>query len=82
MIRINLLGEKKDHMAANFLQLFAFVLTMLVILGVCFALKSSASGQLEQIKNEKQILDSRLAKLRKKTKKVDELEKKKKFLMK
>lgn len=80
MIRINLLGEKKDNTAIHVLQLLAFGVSILFILGTAFVLKSGITSQLDFAKTEQQLLNGRLAKLKQKTKKVDELEKKKRFL--
>ncbi len=80
MIRINLLGEKKDNTAIYVLQLLAFGVAVIFVLGVAFVFKSGISSELEYAKKEQQLLTVRLTKLKQKTKKVDELEKKKKFL--
>ena len=80
MIRINLLGEKKDNTALHILQVLIFGLVVFVSVVVCFFVNSSINTELEASRREKTILETQLAKLRQKTKKVDELEKKKMFL--
>ena len=80
MIRINLLGEKKDNSVSHILQLALYCLSVLLLLGACFALKSSATATLEELENKRAGLEANLVKLKKKTKKVDELEEKKTFL--
>lgn len=79
MIHINLLGEKKDNTALYAIQTIGFAAVVVLCLGVCGAVHTTETAELEYLESQKSILDVRLAKLRKKTKKVDELEKMRKL---
>lgn len=80
MIHINLLGEKRDNTALHVLQLLVFGVSIVLVAGACLVINSGLNSQLEFAKKENQLLQVRLNKLTEKTKKVDELENKKKFL--
>jgi type IV pilus assembly protein PilN len=80
MIRINLLGEKKDNRAAYALQILGFGGLVVLTLGASFVHHDSTYTDLELKKQQKVQLEGQLARLKKKTKKVDELEKKRKLL--
>ncbi len=80
MIRINLLGEKKDNRAAYALQILGFVALVVLTLGASYVHHDATYTDLEFKKQTKVQLEGQLARLRKKTKKVDELEKKRKLL--
>jgi type IV pilus assembly protein PilN len=79
MIRINLLGEKKDNTAIYALQGIAFCLVTALCVAVCVVVHTTETSELNHLIEQKSILDARLAKLQKKTKKVDELEKMRKL---
>lgn len=80
MIKVNLLGEKKDY--SELLLKHSLVLGFLVF--IAFSISSSSriyiSSKLEKVKAEKQELSKELISLRSVTKDVDDLEKKKKIL--
>jgi type IV pilus assembly protein PilN len=80
MIRINLLGESKDNTALYILQMLIFGVCVGATVIACVFVQAHYSGNLSAASNEKSLLDSQLAKLKEKTKKVEELEKNKKFL--
>ena len=75
MIHINLLGEKKDNTALYALQTLGFVALVFLCVAACVVVHTTETSELDHLVSQKSILDVRLAKLRKKTKKVDELEK-------
>ena len=80
MININLLGEQKDRSASYLVHAVSLIcgVFILVIASAWFsAYLVSAKGELEF---ERMTKDSQLAKLRQKTQKVEDLEKKKKLL--
>jgi type IV pilus assembly protein PilN len=79
MIHINLLGEKKDNTALYALQTIGFVALLVLLVGTCVVVHTTETSELEHLASQKSILETRLAKLRLKTKKVDELEKKRKL---
>jgi type IV pilus assembly protein PilN len=79
MIKINLLGEKKDNTALYVLQGLGFGAAVVVAVLLCFVIHTTETSELEYLESQKAVLDVRLAKLRKKTKKVDELEKMRKL---
>lgn len=80
MIRMNLLGEKKDYSDL----IFKHSLLLGITIFIAFSLSSSAryyfSNRLEQVKEEKEGVDKELVQLRSVTKDLDDLEKKKKVL--
>ena len=80
MIKINLLGEKKDNRAIYILQLGAAVIVLLLTIVGCFVVNSIAASQISDMQTEKQDLETKLAKLQKQTEKVADLENKKKTL--
>lgn len=80
MIRINLLGETKDDTAWHILQLIIFGVALFISVVACFMINNSVTHQVTSAETQKTLLEGQLAKLQKKTKKVDELEKNKKFL--
>ncbi len=80
MIRINLLGEKQDKSAIYALQMLIFGVTMFAAVVACFFVHTSESEAVSQLETEKYELDSKLTKLRQQTKKVEELEEKRKLL--
>ena len=80
MIRINLLGEKQDNAVLHSLQVFAFGCVVLLSMAACYVHYSAASSELELAQREKTLLNQRLATLREKTKKVENLEKSKQLL--
>ncbi len=75
MIRINLLGEKVDYSAAIAGHLLALFLAVGVAFGGATYLHLDVSGQLEKAQAEQDDLERQLVSLRKKTSKVEELEK-------
>lgn len=80
MIKINLLGEKRDYTALYVIQGAAFCLVLLAAVGGSFIFHDSVTAQAELLENEKQLLEAQLIKLRQKTKKVEEMEAKRKVL--
>jgi type IV pilus assembly protein PilN len=80
MIRINLLGEKKDKTAIYVLQLLLYGFCVLVTLGACFELHQSRVSEIESLQKRRTFLESQATRLREKTKAVDALEKNKKLL--
>jgi type IV pilus assembly protein PilN len=80
MIKINLLGEKEDVSTAHFLQLMVFSATVFISVSICFFLYSNIKSEKDALSDEKGGLQARLAEAEKKTKQVDELEKKRKLL--
>ena len=80
MIRINLLGEKKDNRALYALQLLIFGGFVAIALFTCMALHFSAASDLSNVESERSLLESRAQKLREKTKTINELEAKRKLL--
>jgi type IV pilus assembly protein PilN len=77
MIRINLLGDKVDTSASHVLQIAGFVACLILAVGVCFGVQSSTSSSLEIAKSESQKLQNELNNLKKITRRVRDLEKKK-----
>ena len=80
MIRINLLGEKIDRSGIYAAHGLAVGGATVLAIFFCFLFHSSMTDRLELATNQKAILDGQLAKLREKTKKVEDLEKNKKLL--
>ena len=80
MIKINLLGEEtfSDSQAPLFIA--GYVASVVVLVVVCFFLRSSTISQIEERGTEKQNLEGRLAQLKKTTKEVNDLELKQKEL--
>lgn len=80
MIRINLLGEKKDYSSL----IFKHALFLGIAIFLAFSLSSSSryyfSNRLEQVKKEKEEVNKELVQLQNITKDLDGLEKKKKVL--
>lgn len=75
MIRINLLGEKVDYSAAIAGHLLALFLALGIAFGGATYLHIDVSGRLSKAQQEQDDLERQLALLRKKTAKVEELEK-------
>lgn len=80
MIRINLLGEKADKSGVYALHVLAYCSTVFCTLGVCFFLQNQAWATVDKLRQDKGVLDGKLAKLKEETKQVAELEQKKKLL--
>ncbi|MCC6220343.1 MAG: PilN domain-containing protein [Deltaproteobacteria bacterium] len=80
MIHINLLGEKPDYSGIYAIQLLSFGLVVLLSLGTCTFLYSDLSDSLAKINDKKSTLELDLIKLKKVTKRVEDLEKNKKLL--
>lgn len=80
MIAINLLGEKPDKRGVYAVQLLSFGACVLITFGVCFFMLAELSSTVEAKRSDKELFEGRLAKLRIKTKKVEELETKRKLL--
>lgn len=80
MVRINLLGEKKDNTGLYVIQAAAAFGLLFIAVISCFFHYDAASSKLEMLTQEKEMLEGQAAKLRERTKKVLELEKKKKLL--
>ncbi len=80
MIKINLLGEKKDYSGL----IFKHALFLGICIFIAFSLSSSSryyfSDTLEKVKKEKEEVNKELVQLRNITKDLDGLEKKKKLL--
>jgi type IV pilus assembly protein PilN len=80
MIRINLLGEKKDKTPVYVLQFLLFGFCVLVTLGVCFEHYQGRVSETDSLQRRRTFLESQASRLREKTKAVDALEKNKKLL--
>ena len=80
MIRINLLGEKLDKSGLYFLQVLGYFAAVLTVLAGCFVVLGGLNDEVETLEQEKQLLESKLAKLKRKTKEVQGLEEKKQLL--
>lgn len=80
MININLLGEKPDKRGIYSIQIASFIAVVCITMIVCFVVSDKFSTELEAKHGEKELLDARLAKLRVKTKQVEQLENKQKLL--
>ncbi|MCC6932780.1 MAG: PilN domain-containing protein [Deltaproteobacteria bacterium] len=80
MIRINLLGEKKDTSGTYFIQIFAFISSIFVLLLTCFFLYQGTSEKVNVLETDKSMLEQQVKVLEKKTAEVKELEQKEKLL--
>jgi type IV pilus assembly protein PilN len=80
MIRINLLGDKVDNTPIYRIQLVLYALGVLATMLVCFGIHTRTSYAIEDVKFQREQLDSRLTQLKEKTRQVDELTAKKKLL--
>ncbi len=80
MIRINLLGEKVDRSGAIVVHSLAAGAASFVAIVVCFFVHSSLSNRIEIVSSQKSLYETQVARLREKTKKVENLEKDKKLL--
>lgn len=80
MIRINLLGEKRDNSAIYMLQMLVFGGVLFLVLVACGVVQGAVSGNLEAKEQKKALLNAQVEKLRIKTAKVEELERKRKLL--
>lgn len=80
MIRINLFGEKKDNSALYVMQIMAFVFTLILALAGCYLFDDALATERGLLEDEKMLLEVQVKKLRRKTKHVNELEKKRKLL--
>ncbi|MBP9837157.1 MAG: PilN domain-containing protein [Proteobacteria bacterium] len=80
MIKINLIGDKKDYTIAILKHGTALALSVVAGIVACFCFYFYFSSELEIAKNEKNILDTQLEKLKEKTKKIENLEVNKKLL--
>jgi type IV pilus assembly protein PilN len=80
MIKINLLGEKVDNTALYLLQLFIGAMLILLTIAVCVVIHDGSRNKVEGLKAEKLLLERRLSQLEKKTKEVEDLERKRKLL--
>jgi len=80
MIRINLLGEKVDYTASIFLHSLAYGACMLLLVFGCVSVQMHYREKVTTLEEQKGQMEVRLARLRKQTKEVRELEKNKKFL--
>jgi len=80
MIRINLLGEKVDHSATYALQGVLYVGSLILTLFVLFLLHDGVSSERNSLADDVDSMGRRLKKLEEVTKKVNDLETKKKTL--
>ena len=80
MIHINLLGEKEDKTGIYVLQGLALTSVVVLSLGICGFYHGEQISQRDQLEGERLMLETQVARLRKQTKKVDELENKRKLL--
>lgn len=80
MIRVNLFGEHQDHSALYALQLFAAGGAIAVLVLVITGFHASQVSKNSELEHTRTQLNTQLEKLKEKTRKVDELEKKRKLL--
>lgn len=80
MIKINLLGVETIADNSKYLVLVGYVASMLIALVTCYSLYAVASSEIASLTDERDRLQTELAKLQTTTKEVRELEKKKKDL--
>jgi type IV pilus assembly protein PilN len=80
MIRVNLLGEKKDMSLQYLVEGGAFLGILAVTLFGCFIAYDSAVRRVDELHKEKANLEQQLSQLARQTKEVDDLEKKRKTL--
>ena len=76
MIKINLLGDDTAVDQSGALQVGAFAVSIVVLLGICFMLNQSAGTHVAELEDRKLTLEGELERLKKTTKEVRELEKK------
>jgi type IV pilus assembly protein PilN len=80
MIRINLLGETEDKTGLYVLQTLLYCVVMCITAGACVVVQQGAEDQRIALENEKAVLQSQLSRLVRKTKEVEDLQKKEKLL--
>lgn len=80
MVRINLLGEKVDHSATYALQTMLYMGSLVFAAFVLFLIHDNVESSLNSRMEESTMLESRLKKLNEVTKKVADLEEKRKTL--
>jgi type IV pilus assembly protein PilN len=80
MIHVNLLGEKKDRSGAYAIHILTLGGSLLLVIVCCFMMYSGLSEDVQALTQSKQSLETKAQKLRAETKKVEELEDKKKLL--
>lgn len=80
MIRLNLLDEKVDRSGIHLLHGLVLGLGLLLTAGACFLNYQGLGSQYDSLQNERGLLETKLSKLKKVTKEVEGLEKKKKLL--
>lgn len=76
MIRINLLGDEVKQDSSTVLMLGGIAASVVALLVICFFLNTSISKKIETLELESQDLELNLAQLKKTTKEVRDLEKK------
>lgn len=80
MIRINLLGEKKDKTPVYVLQIGAFLAVLLLLGSGLSVFHGGLAAKFDLLENEKVLLEAREKKLTERTKHVEELDKSRKLL--
>ena len=80
MIRINLLGEKKDKTGVYLGQILVYCCCLMLSAGIILEYHISKHNELGILTRRKESLENQAAKLREKTKAVEELEKNKRLL--
>lgn len=80
MIRINLLGEQVDDSQSFLMHVAAGCGSLLATMVLCVILQTNAMSRVEEVRGEKEQLESRLMELKKVTKRVESLEANKKLL--
>lgn len=80
MIKINLLGEVRTVDHTQTLMILGFVASLVVTFAVCFIVDNSLSNYLVSVKEDNELLELQLKKLKEQTKSVALLEKKKQDL--
>lgn len=80
MIKINLLGEQKDRSASYLVHAVGLSAVLIVLIFAGGWISASLASEKSEVEFESSTKESQLAKLKLKTKKVDDLEQKKKLL--
>jgi len=80
MIKINLIGEKKDYSLLYVAEGVVLAVVFFLTLVGCIVFQHFQESRLAELRDEESFLKGELAKLEKQTKKVDELEVKRKTL--
>ncbi|MCB0338636.1 MAG: DUF5320 domain-containing protein, partial [Bdellovibrionales bacterium] len=76
MIRINLLGQESARDNTGVLQIAAFAVSLVLLIGVFFLLNGSLVDENNLLTQEKESLELKLEGVKKRTKEVRDLEKK------